>query len=88
MSLLSKQRNSVTNIGDSAFLACVQLESIFLPDSVTSIGKNAFVACNKSLLTIHCSEDSYAAQYAEQNGIKVEYTDPIDPLLTLERSWS
>ena len=38
----------MTEIGDEAFLFCVSLTSIILPESVTKIGKNAFAHC-KSL---------------------------------------
>jgi ubiquitin len=37
--------NSVTNIGDYAFLGCTSLTSITIPNSVTSIGKQAFYGC-------------------------------------------
>ena len=37
--------NSVTSIGDSAFLGCKAMTSITIPDSVTSIGSYAFYNC-------------------------------------------
>lgn len=37
--------NSVTSIGESAFLGCYGLTSITIPNSVTSIGKDAFESC-------------------------------------------
>jgi hypothetical protein len=38
--------NSVTSIGDSAFIICTGLTSVTIPDSVTSIGNNAFYGCD------------------------------------------
>ena len=38
--------NSVTNIGELAFLRCRGLTSIIIPDSVTTIGKSAFSNCD------------------------------------------
>ena len=37
---------SVTAIGDLAFLGCRKLTSVVVPDSVTSIGKSAFSGCS------------------------------------------
>lgn len=37
--------NSVTTIGESAFMGCENLESINIPNSVTSIGNEAFRLC-------------------------------------------
>ena len=37
--------NSVTEIGDNAFLNCSGLTSVTIPNSVTSIGDRAFAAC-------------------------------------------
>lgn len=39
--------NSVTMIGDGAFINCEVLKSIEIPDSVTYIGYNAFSGCEK-----------------------------------------
>ena len=38
--------NSVTSIGDDAFLGCRSLSNIVIPDSVTSIGDGAFFGCS------------------------------------------
>ena len=37
--------NSVTSIGDQAFLDCYSLTSVVIPNSVTSIGDQAFLDC-------------------------------------------
>jgi putative transposon-encoded protein len=39
--------NSVTSIGNSAFMDCAGLTGITLPNSVTSIGNNAFKGCTR-----------------------------------------
>ena len=44
--------NSVTNIGDGAFYACISLTNINIPDSVTNIGRSAFLRCT-SLTSIN-----------------------------------
>ncbi len=38
--------DSVTSIGDRAFMACSGLTSVTIPDSVTSIGRSAFSGCS------------------------------------------
>jgi hypothetical protein len=43
---------SVTKIGDDAFLGCTSLKSITIPESVTEIGSEAFYDCT-SLVTIN-----------------------------------
>ena len=68
--------DSVTSIGDGAFFYCTSLTSLTLPDSVTSIGKSAFSYCNSLTLTVE--RDSYAAQYAKENGLTYQYPDALD----------
>ena len=60
-----------TSIGDGAFLDCADLRSIVLSNDIRSIGPDAFSGCDE--LTIVCPKNSYAAEYAEANGIKCSY---------------
>ncbi len=39
--------DSITSIGNSAFLDCVNLSSVTIPNSVTSIGTSTFSGCSK-----------------------------------------
>ena len=45
--------NSVTTIGERAFIYCRDLTSVTLPNSVTSIGRSAFYGCS-GLTSIKC----------------------------------
>ena len=38
--------NSVTNIGDEAFIGCISLTCVTIPNSVTSLGSGAFLSCS------------------------------------------
>ena len=59
--------NSVTSIGDSAFLCCSSLTSLTIPDSITSIGYRAFYKCTSlTSLTISNSVTSIG-DYAFEN---------------------
>lgn len=58
--------SSLESIGNGAFTNCSSLKSITIPDSVTSIGNSAF---NKNTV-IKCNPDSYAYNYAANNGLK------------------
>lgn len=56
-------------ISDNAFSGCTELKTIIIPNVCKHIGENAFDRCQ--YLTIHAKADSYAAKYAEDNGIKL-----------------
>ncbi len=62
--------SGVEKIGNQCFLNCTALECVVIPDSVEQIADDAFDGCNK--LTIYANEDSYAAEYAMERGIKVK----------------
>ncbi len=77
--------NTVTSIGKQAFAYCDKLEKITIPDSVKEIGEDAFwsgwygwdyekQAYERHLVktTICAHENSYAAQYAKEQGISFE----------------
>ena len=56
------------SIGYRAFYSCGKLASATIPDSVTTIGSGAFSNCSSSLV-LYCSDESYAATYANANGL-------------------
>lgn len=65
--------DTVTTIGERAFYQCKNLSVINLPDALTTIGDYAFGACDN--LTLVVAQDSYAAQYAEENDLQYTYTE-------------
>ena len=69
--------DSLTSIGDSAFSNCDSLTSVTLPDSLTSISEGAFEYCPDDL-TLTVPRDSYACQYAIDNGLSYTYPDVND----------
>lgn len=72
--------NSVISIGGWAFFSCESLKSVIIPNSVTFIGENAFYGCQKNfMLTVE--RNSYAKNYARENGLFYQYPDSMDWLL-------
>ncbi len=69
--------DSVTSIGQSAFDDCSNLTSVIISDSVISMGWSVFYGCDN--LTIYCHENSYAMNYAIENGIKYLFMVLGDP---------
>lgn len=66
----------IQTIGSFAFANCTSLKTITLSKNVTSIAANSFK--NDSDLTIRCYRNSYAHQYAVDNGISFELIDPYE----------
>lgn len=60
--------DGLMHIGESAFAGCFALEELKLTKNVTEIGENAFDQCEN--LIVRCPEDSYAAKYCRENGIR------------------
>ena len=67
----------LTSIGDYAFYVCDALTTVTLPDSLISIGDYAFWN-SPSDLTLTVPRDSYACQYAIDNGLAYTYPDAND----------
>lgn len=59
--------NSVGTISDFSFAGCTSLEKVVIPKTVKNISAKAFLNCDK--LTIFGYTNSYAQNYAEENGI-------------------
>ena len=66
--------DGVVSLGNRCFSGCTSLVDIEIPDSVTDISEKAFVNTSDELV-IYCGENSYAASYAEMNGVPSELPD-------------
>ena len=69
--------HAVREIGESVFSFCRSLTTVILPDGLTSIGEGAFEDCPDDL-TLTVPRDSYARQYAIDNGLTYTYPDAND----------
>ena len=72
----------VTSIDEGAFADCTNLTKLEIPAEVTSIGENAFIGTAEDF-TIYCYSDSYAQQYAEENGINYVLLDAEEEELSI-----
>lgn len=70
-----KLPSTCTKIGERAFAQCDYLKEITIPETVTEIDSSAFNSDDG--ITIKCYMDSYAEQYAKDNGINFEILDPL-----------
>ena len=59
--------NSVTSIGNSAFVGCESLTSVTIPNSVTSIGEYAFFGCD-SLTSVTIGSSVNSIEYEAFKG--------------------
>ena len=62
---------SLTTVSAGAFKDCVSLASLDMPSNITSIHTNAFIGIKNSIV-LYVEENSYALQYAQENGIQYE----------------
>ena len=62
-------KDSVKRIGNKAFYNCTELRSVKMPEGVLEIAEDAFEGCSKAVF--YCEKNSYAEQYAKENGIQV-----------------
>ena len=69
--------DGVTAIGRNAFSACESLTKVRIPRSTTAINESAFNNCSD--LVIYCYTDSYAHQYAVDNGYEYVLLDAPAP---------
>lgn len=75
----------VTKIGNLAFAGCESLSYVRIPQTVTDISETSFKDNNN--LVIYCYTDSYAHQYAVDNGIDYVLIDapaPTEPTVATE----
>ena len=63
-------QGATVKLESGVFDGCENLVSVTLPDNVTEIGRMAFYNCPN--VTIRAHENSYAAEYALENGILFE----------------
>ena len=64
---------TVTTIGEQAFMNCSGLYEVKIPPTVTTIGKQAFYGCAPGLV-IKCDKASAAETFARNNGITTSVT--------------
>lgn len=65
---------SVTELKESVFFQCRNLEEVYLPGTLTNIREDCFSQCSSNL-TIKAPSGSYAESYAKENNFKFEATE-------------
>lgn len=66
--------DTVNTIGSNAFVGCTDLKEVYLGRNVSDISSNAFDHSDD--LVLYCYRNTYAQQYARDNGIKYVVLDP------------
>ena len=61
----------VVSISEDAFRGCGGITELTVPESVTAIERGAFDGCGRNF-TLLTTKDSYAEQYAKENGVPYE----------------
>lgn len=61
--------DGVEKLDSELFLGCYNLRDVYIPASVRTIMKDTFTSV-KSKITIHCVFESYAEEFAKNNGIR------------------
>lgn len=69
--------NGLKSIENSAFYGCGSLAEIDIPEAVERIGESAFEQCAKDF-KMNVVKGSYAADYAESNGLSYAYMEAPD----------
>lgn len=77
---------TIEAIADNAFSDCESLKEIYIPASVTQIADNAFSGTKN--FTMYVEENSYAQDFAEQNGIPYEFYTPKSMVDTKDYDYS
>lgn len=77
---------TIESIADNAFSDCESLKEIYIPASVTKMANNIFSGTKD--FTMYVEENSYAQDFAEQNGIHYEFYTPKPMVDTKEHDYS
>ncbi len=75
-------KDGTETISGDAFIGCVGVTEVTIPNSVTAIANNAFNGCADTII-IKGKCDSYAIEYAKTRGIKFEITEHAENAVTV-----
>lgn len=83
-SLVRASLPGVAHISKAAFKDCINLKQVLLTEKCATIEEDAFENCDN--LTICAPEDSYAANWAKENGVSLEIIDSEEELEKLAKN--